>query len=119
MAIGLAGGCNYASTLAPLSLNTPLNEPPVWAACCMHCWPQVDNPSRLLYPGLPHDEYGRLIGRVPGASMDSMLESLSASDSEEDGERGSSSSGGAHTVVRPRGSRELLEHLAKSAGSGL
>lgn len=27
----------------------------------------VDNPSTLLYPHLPHDEWGRLLMGIPGA----------------------------------------------------
>lgn len=28
----------------------------------------VDDPKHLLYPDLPHDEHGRLLMRIPGAS---------------------------------------------------
>lgn len=28
----------------------------------------VDDPSALLYPDLPHDEWGRLTGHAPGES---------------------------------------------------
>ena len=28
----------------------------------------VDDPSTLLYPDLEHDEFGRLLSRIPGAS---------------------------------------------------
>ncbi len=28
----------------------------------------VDDPSTLLYPDLEHDEFGRLLARIPGAS---------------------------------------------------
>lgn len=28
----------------------------------------ADDPSTLLYPELHHDEYGRLLSRIPGAS---------------------------------------------------
>ncbi|WIA34191.1 hypothetical protein OEZ86_012549 [Tetradesmus obliquus] len=30
--------------------------------------PAVDDPSALLYPDLPHDEFGRVTGYIPGAS---------------------------------------------------
>lgn len=30
--------------------------------------PGADDPSKLLYPGLEHDEHGRLLSRIPGAS---------------------------------------------------
>lgn len=28
----------------------------------------VDDPNTLLYPDLEHDEFGRLLSRIPGAS---------------------------------------------------
>jgi hypothetical protein len=30
----------------------------------------VDDPSRLLFPDLPHDEHGRLLAAAPGALSD-------------------------------------------------
>jgi len=36
----------------------------------VHYPPQVDDPSALLYPELPHDEWGRLLMRVPGESTE-------------------------------------------------
>lgn len=36
----------------------------------VHYPPEVDDPTKLLYPALPHDEWGRLLGGVPGRTMD-------------------------------------------------
>lgn len=36
----------------------------------VHYPPCVDDPTVWLYPHLPHDEYGRLMGGVPGRTPD-------------------------------------------------
>jgi hypothetical protein len=38
--------------------------------CTVHYPPEVDDPAALLYPHLLHDEWGRLLGRIPGESSD-------------------------------------------------
>ncbi|PNH09854.1 tRNA pseudouridine synthase A 1 [Tetrabaena socialis] len=66
----LAMGAN-----APPGLNGKwrgYNVAPAKGLCLhqVHYDPRVDDPTALLYPELPHDEHGRLLGAVPGARSD-------------------------------------------------
>lgn len=36
----------------------------------VHYPPEADDPGSFLYPDLPHDEYGRLLVRIPGGTSD-------------------------------------------------
>lgn len=48
------------------------NVAPAKGLCLQHVFydPRVDDPSVLLYPGLQHDEYGRLLEAIPDARSD-------------------------------------------------